>query len=211
MEITDKSILKQTTGKLLDNENETTGNLYNTNTERLLFQEITCDDLKNIHKLHTVPAVDEFNTLGIPGTIEDTRIIVKSMVDAKSQTPRNSYTWKIILKKNREFIGLAGLILSNDKFRLGEIFYKLHPDFWGNGYATEIAKRLVKAGFEDFNLHKVEAGVATGNVKSIRVLEKAGMTREGSRRKILPIRGEWKDSYLYAIVESDISYAAEKS
>jgi len=52
-------------------------------------------------------------------------------------------------------------------------------------------------------LHKVEAGVATGNVKSIRVLEKVGMTREGLRRKILPIRGEWIDHYHYAIVESD--------
>ena len=31
----------------------------------------------------------------------------------------------------------------------------------------------------------------------------AGMTREGLRRKILPIRGEWKDNYHYAIVEDD--------
>jgi len=54
---------------------------------------------------------------------------------------------------------------------------------------------------EKFNLHKVEAGVATENHRSIRVLEKAGMTREGLRRKILPIRGEWKDNYHYAIVE----------
>ncbi len=52
-------------------------------------------------------------------------------------------------------------------------------------------------------LHKVEAGVAIGNIKSIRVLEKTGMTREGLRRKILPIRGEWVDNYHYAIVESD--------
>jgi hypothetical protein len=32
----------------------------------------------------------------------------------------------------------------------------------------------------------------------------AGMTREGLRRKILPIRGEWKDNYHYAIVEDDL-------
>ena len=65
------------------------------------------------------------------------------------------------------------------------------------------AKRLIRKGFEDFDLQKVEAGVATENIKSIRVLEKAGMIREGLRRKILPIRGEWKDNYHYAIVKSD--------
>jgi len=56
---------------------------------------------------------------------------------------------------------------------------------------------------ETLDLQKVEAGTATENARSIRVLEKAGMTREGLRRKILPIRGEWKDGYLYAIVRSD--------
>jgi [ribosomal protein S5]-alanine N-acetyltransferase len=65
---------------------------------------------------------------------------------------------------------------------------------------------LIRTGFEDFGLHKVEAGVATENIRSIRVLEKAGMTREGLRRKILPVRGEWKDNYHYAIVENDERY-----
>ena len=87
--------------------------------------------------------------------------------------------------------------------KLGEIYYKLLPSYWGQGYATEIAKALIKSGFEDFLLHKVEAGVATENIRSIRVLEKSGMTTEGLRRKILPIRGEWKDNYHYAIVEDD--------
>jgi RimJ/RimL family protein N-acetyltransferase len=86
---------------------------------------------------------------------------------------------------------------------LGEIYYKLFPDHWGKGYATEVSRTLIMTGFNDFHLHKVEAGVATENIRSIRVLEKSGMKREGLRRKILPIRGEWKDNYHYAIVEDD--------
>jgi ribosomal-protein-alanine N-acetyltransferase len=101
------------------------------------------------------------------------------------------------------FIGLAGLTLSNDKFRLGEIYYKLNPIYWEKGYATEVSRALIKSGFEYFHLHKVEAGVAVQNVRSIKVLEKSGMTREGLRRKILPIRGNWIDNYHYAIVEDD--------
>ncbi len=172
-------------------------------TERLSIAEITIDDLDNLHRLNSIPEVDEFNTLGIPQSIKDTEQLIESYIEAKQMNPKTSYTWKIILKATNEFIGVAGFTLSNDKFKLGEIYYKLHPDHWGKGYATELAKRLVIAGFDDFNLHKVEAGVDTENIRSIRVLEKIGMTREGLRRKILPIRGEWKDNYHYAIVEND--------
>ena len=77
------------------------------------------------------------------------------------------------------------------------------PTHWGNGYATEISKRLIKFGFEYLKLHRIEAGVATGHLKSIKILEKVGMKREGIRRKILPIRGEWKDNFHYAVVEDD--------
>jgi len=176
---------------------------HNIETERLMLTEISMADLENIHGLHSIPEVDEFNTLGIPDTLEDTEKLIKPIIQSRFKTPRASYTWKICLKDSNQFIGLAGFSLSNDKFKLGEIYYKLHPDYWGNGYATEIAKRLVKQGFDDFDLQKVEAGVATENIKSIRVLEKIGMTREGLRRKILPIRGEWKDNYHYAIVRTD--------
>ena len=178
--------------------------MFNLETERLRLSEITMEDLENVHQLLSVPAVDEYNTLGIPATIKETKEIITPWIKARLKIPRDSYTWKIIIKETGQFIGLAGFSLSNNKFRLGEIYFKLHPDFWGRGYATETAKRLIRAGFENFNLHKVEAGVATENIRSIRVLEKAGMTREGLRRKILPIRGEWKDNYHYAIVSGDI-------
>jgi len=172
-------------------------------TSRLILAEITPYDLQDIHRLHSIPEVDEFNTLGIPKSFEETEKLMKPAFEAANKVPRSSYTWKILLKGTEQFIGLAGFTLSNDKFRLGEIYYKLDPAYWGKGYATEIAKRLIVLGFEEFKLHKVEAGVATGNVRSIKVLEKAGMTREGLRRKILPIRGKWTDNYHYAIVEDD--------
>lgn len=172
-------------------------------TERLLMNEITWSDLENIHDLHLIPEVDEFNTLGIPASIEVTRKLIRPLIESKNTESRTAFEWTIRLKDSGRFIGLAGMHLSNDKFRLGEIYYKFYPQFWGNGYATETARRLIKLGFEEFKLHKVEAGVAVGNSKSIKVLEKSGMQLEGLRRKILPIRGEWVDNYHYAIVEDD--------
>ena len=178
-------------------------NRYETESARLFIKEVEPDDLENIHRLESYPEVDEFNTLGLPENIEVTKESLNSMIEQQQKLVRKSYTWKIVLKDSNEFIGLAGMTLSFDKFRLGEIYYKLLPSHWGNGYATEVSKLLIRSGFNDFHLHKVEAGVATDNIRSIRVLEKSGMTREGLRRKILPIRGEWRDNYHYAIVEDD--------
>lgn len=172
-------------------------------TERLLLREITWNDLEDIHRLHSEPKVDEFNTLGIPKDLNETRELMRPDIEIEKKDPQSRYTWRVILANTGDFIGLAGMTLSNDKFRLGEIYYKLLPEHWGKGYATEVTKSLIVAGFENFQLHKVEAGVATDNERSIRVLEKVGMIREGLRRKVLPIRGEWKDNYHYAIVEDD--------
>lgn len=175
----------------------------NISTERLILTELTWADLNDVHNLHSVPEVDQFNTLGIPQTLEETKKVLKPDIDDQSKFTRSRYGWKIQLKDTKEFVGLSGMFLSNDKFKMAEFYYKFHPKFWGNGFATETAKALLKFGFERHNLHRIEAGVATENKASIRVLEKSGMTCEGVRRKILPIRGEWKDNFHFAIVEDD--------
>ena len=172
-------------------------------SKRLILKEISWGDIENIHELHSIPEVDEFNTLGLPKNIEETRDVLRPIIEEPRAAKRHHISWKIEIKDSLDFIGLAGMVLSAEKYKQGEIYYKLLPIHWGHGYATEVSKALIKAGFDDFNLHIVGAGVATENIQSIRVLEKSGMTREGLRRKILPIRGEWVDNYQYAIVEDD--------
>lgn len=93
--------------------------------------------------------------------------------------------------------------VSSPKYNKGEIHYSLIPAFWNKDYATEAVQAILKHGFETLNLHRIEAGVATQNLKSIKLLEKVGMTREGMHRKILPIRGQWIDNFSYAILVED--------
>ena len=172
-------------------------------SNRLILTEVTWDDLENIHALHSIPEVDEFNTLGLPKDIEETREAIRPIIEESKREKRQHISWKIETKESLEFIGLAGMVLTAEKYSRGEIYYKFLPSYWGKGYATEVSKALIKSGFEDFKLHIVGAGVATENIQSIKVLEKSGMSREGLRRKVLPIRGEWVDNYEYAILEDD--------
>ncbi|MPR32933.1 GNAT family N-acetyltransferase [Salmonirosea aquatica] len=172
-------------------------------TKRLILTEVTWGDVDIIHRLHSLEEVEEYNTIGIPRHTGDTLEVLLASIEDQQMSVRNHYGWTVRTHEDGEFVGEAGMHLSGDSFRSSDIYYSLLPAHWKKGYATEIVKRMIVFGFSELKLHRIQAGVATENVRSIRVLEKAGMVCEGLRRKILPIRGEWKDNYHYAIVEDD--------
>lgn len=172
-------------------------------TERLIVHEITPDDLEHIHRKNSIREVEEFNTIGIPKSFEETVKVCLPVLEDQASLKRSKYGWVIKEKETQDFIGEIGLTLAAERFRKGEIHYSLLPEFWGKGYAYESVKEVIKYAFTVLKLHRIEAGVATENIRSIKLLEKLGMVREGVGRKILPIRGDWKDNYKYAILEND--------
>ena len=173
-------------------------------TNRLKLVELSLNDLNEIHELHLLPETDEFNTLGIPENIQTTENLLNDWLKLQNIFPRTSYIFCIKLLENDQFIGLIALNLGKINYKIAEVWYKMHPNFWRNGYATEALSKLINFGFSDLKLHRIEAGCATENLASIRVLEKVGMIREGKKRKILPIRRRWVDNFLYSILETDL-------
>lgn len=172
-------------------------------TNRLLISPICIKDLEDIHLLHSLPETDQFNTLGIPKNLNETETIIKEWIENNNNGKNRNYTFKIELLESKDFIGLISLNLGKPKFKIAEVWYKLHANFWKNGYATESLNRILKFGFNELNLHRIEAGCAVDNIGSIRVLEKAGMIREGRKRKVLPLKNGWSDNFHYAILSTD--------
>jgi RimJ/RimL family protein N-acetyltransferase len=174
-------------------------------TTRLYIRELELSDTESIHHLHSLPETDKFNTLGIPETIQTTEALLQKWIKERKQLPRSSYIFCIEIVDTKQFIGLIALNLGDEKFKMGEVWYKLDVKFWRKGYTTEALTRLLDFAFNTLQLHRIEAGCAVEHIASIRVLEKVGMIREGRKRKKLPIRGEWLDNYFYAILEEDFN------
>ena len=172
------------------------------NTKRILFREITVDDIPKIHQLYLFTEVDKYNTLGIPENLEVTQNIINPLIAAKQQIPRERYIWKMENKEGN-FIGLFGLNKGKPNYLNAEIWYKFFPVYWNKGFATEAVKGVLNFCFIELKLHRIIAGCATENIGSLRVLEKAGFMKEAHHRKILPIRGEWVDNYEFAILEEN--------
>lgn len=172
-------------------------------SSRLKLRLIDNADLNAIHILHSLAETDEFNALGIPKNIGETSSIIAPWISANQEEEVQSYTFAIEESTTNQFIGLFGLKLGPKKYRRGEVWYKLHLDHWGKGYGTEALNRVLDFGFDDLNLHRIQAGCAVANIGSIKVLEKVGMLREGRGRQLLPLKSGWSDNFEYAILETD--------
>lgn len=172
-------------------------------TDRLILKPVLLQDLLAVHELHSLPETDKFNTLGIPVSIDHTKAIIQDWIAASKAEPGPAYTFTINLKDSNTFVGLIALKCGNPKFRTAEVWYKLHVSHWRRGYASEALARILHFGFHQLALHRVEAGCAVANAGSIRVLEKAGMLKEGRKRKVLPLKSGWSDNFEYAILAED--------
>jgi hypothetical protein len=82
------------------------------NAERLILREVEWSDLDDIHSLHSLPEVDEFNTLGIPADKKETERFLASLIDDKQTQPRKRYSWVIVERPSDKFVGVVGLNLS---------------------------------------------------------------------------------------------------
>jgi RimJ/RimL family protein N-acetyltransferase len=112
------------------------------------------------------------------------------------------YTWAICLLDG-SLIGALALRVTGFKADTG---YVIARRFWGQGYAAEALQAIVAWAFAQATIYRVWAVCDVENTASARVMEKAGMTREGIlRRWILhPQAGpEPRDCYCYSIVKSE--------
>lgn len=183
-------------------------NLVQLQTERLLLREWAPSDVPMIYEMLADQRVEPFHTFPSPVPLEAIENTLAETFADQAKERRTHYGWSILSKSDGSFVGEIGLEGTAKRFRSAEIFYTIHPDYWGRGIATEAAKAVTKFVFEKLRFHRLEAGVDTLNPGSIKVLEKIGMKKEGRRRKILPMAEGWRDNYLYAMLEED--YFLEK-
>ena len=146
-------------------------------TKRLLLRPIRLTDLPDIYALRAFPNVAVYAGFPLPKSIADTRKYIRQALAEWKEPGLKRMTFSIASKRDEIWIG--GINLRWPHVGVGEIGYSIHPRFWGNGYATEAARRIVDFAFEEFKAHRVQATCWVKNTKSARVLRKIGFRKEG--------------------------------
>lgn len=108
----------------------------------------------------------------------------------------------VTLRNGGRQIGGIGLRIE-EQHQHAELGYWLGAAYWGQGYATEAGRAMLRFGFEDLKLHRIFATHFKHNPASGSILKKLGMRYEGCQREHLLKWGEFVDSEMYGILRSE--------
>jgi RimJ/RimL family protein N-acetyltransferase len=164
-------------------------------TERLILRPPNSEDFHAAHSWGSNPENTRYMAWG-PNTEEQTKEFL-------AQT-KPGYDFAVVLKNTNIVIGSCGIYPEERGYK-AEVGWILHKDYWKCGYGTELGRELLRYGFEDLKLGRIQAPCAAANYGSYRVMERIGMQREALHRKALWARvdEEWIDEVLYAILSED--------
>ena len=170
-------------------------------TDRLLLRKLKSSDVEAIYAYGSDPAVSEFVTWPTHQTIEDTQQFLDIILSLYENN--QAVFWGIELKEEKRLIGTINFVSWQQNHHVGEIGYVLAQQHWHKGYMTEAAEQVIQFGFEQMELERIQAKCDVENSGSERVMQKAGMSFEGTLRKLLYIKGKQRDVKMYAITKSD--------
>jgi ribosomal-protein-alanine N-acetyltransferase len=116
--------------------------------------------------------------------------------------------WGVVLKDSGAFVGTCGVdfgyapehALEHARAELG---YVLSREHWGKGLMPEAVRAVIRFGFRRMDLNRIQARCMAENTASARVMEKAGMTYEGTLREYELIKGAYRDMKFYSILRRE--------
>lgn len=170
-------------------------------TERLILRKMTRGDAKDMFAYGSDEAVSRYVTWDTHRSMEDTLGFI-AFVQQRYKEGEVA-PWAIEYKANGRMIGTVDFVFWRPDHQLAEIGYVLNQAYWGKGIMTEAAGELMRLGFEKMDLVRLQARCFVENPGSARVMEKLGMTYEGTQRKGMKAKGRHWDVKTYAILKED--------
>ncbi|MEM8497640.1 MAG: GNAT family N-acetyltransferase [Pseudomonadota bacterium] len=174
--------------------------IYEFNTERLKLRQWRLDDYPMFAEMNACPKVMEYFPAPLSRTESDTFAAKISSLIAK----RGWGLWAVEEKLNKSFIGFTGLHETPTELSFSpaiEIGWRLSEGSWGNGYATEAAKRVLRFAFEQLQLNEVVSFTSLTNEPSQAVMRRIDMRNANCNfnHPLVPADSELNEHVLYKI------------
>lgn len=168
----------------------------NLETERLFLRRLDANDADEILALRGNPEIMKYIPRPLAKSKEDA-IEHIAMIESKI-VDNTGINWGITIKGNTKIIGIIGIYKIYAENHRAEIGYMSLPETNGKGYVTEAIKAVLQYGFDNLDLHSMEAIIDPDNIASERVLQKNGFVKEAH---ILE-NGLWEGKYLDTVIYS---------
>lgn len=165
-------------------------------TERLILRRISMEDAEELFMLRTNKEVMKYIGRPIPKAVEDVHELINNMND---NTVR--IQWAIALKEKNKFIGTIGYHRIEKENYRAEVGYMIQYDYWNSGITSEALTRVLDFGFNEMNLHSIEANINPANDISRKVLKKFGFIKEGYFKENYFFDGKFFDTEIYSLMK----------
>lgn len=154
-------------------------------TERLVLRQFQLSDAADVLAYWGDPYVQRFN-----GPVYESVEKVRHGIERGQDEYKNQegIGWAVTLRDEGKVIGGFGFHHWSKHHRRAEVGYDMARAYWGRGIASETLRAILRFGFDQMNLNYVYAGTIADNHESVRLLERIGFRREGTRREY-----SWED------------------
>ena len=135
-------------------------------------------------------------------TVKDSLDYVNSVVTM----PEDCKEWQFAVFCGNDFAGLAGFKGTDRLNRKSEIGYWLREEFQGRGIMTDSIRALIRFGFSELDLNRIQIKCARNNVKSNKIPQRLGFTFEGIERDSEFVKdGVFRDANVWSLLKREVS------
>jgi RimJ/RimL family protein N-acetyltransferase len=157
-------------------------------TDRLILRRARIDDLDAMHRVLSDPRAMRYWSTSAHSSLDETERWLRAMIVAPPERSND-----FVLELGGRVIGKAGC------WRLPEIGFILHPDYWGLGLAQEALAAAIASTFSEFAVQQLTADVDPRNHACLRLLRHLGFRETGRADRTWFVNSEWADSVYLAL------------
>jgi RimJ/RimL family protein N-acetyltransferase len=172
----------------------------------LVIRRIVPDDFRDLLAYWSDPDVARYEFWG-PYTAEQLTAMIDGQTEVAPGDPGVALVLAAVLDGgvigDGRVIGDCQLTVTSVEDRQAEIGFAFSPRHTGRGLATRTVAAVLGFGFLQLGLHRIVAGMDARNERSWRLAERVGMRREAHFRHDNLVKGEWMDSFVYAMLEDE--------
>jgi RimJ/RimL family protein N-acetyltransferase len=173
-------------------------------TARLLLRPLDLSDADALLSYHSLESVHRYLPMGP----FDRAVVVERITEgpwAKTTLDHEGDAMCLGVEDRAtgQLVGDVMLRWHSEKHASGEIGYVIHPDYAGQGYATEASRSLLQLAFDDLGLHRVTAHIVQGNEPSLRVARRLGLRQEAHHVESIRVGPAWSDHLVFALLEQE--------
>ncbi len=167
------------------------------NTERLLLRPFKLEDVDDVFEYARDPEYGRYLFLPQQYTrMHAEMFLARQLLESWDTRP------VFAIVRDSRVVGGIGLRI-DVAHETGALGYAIARSQWGKGLVPEAGRAIVDWGFKGHGLARIYAPADLRNIRSQRVMEKLGMTREGVLRSHRKERGERTDEVYYGILREE--------